>query len=84
MFTKVSTCLFLLRITITKNFIRPRQTAIFILVISNIVLSLTWILQCTPHLDKAWNDRMPGKCFSKGQLERIIIAQASKLIYLYY
>ena len=76
MFTKVSICLFLLRITITPAFIRPLQAAIAILVTSNIVLSLVWILQCTPHLDKAWNDRLPGKCFSKGQLERIIISQA--------
>lgn len=75
-FTKVSICLFLLRITITKSFIRPLQAAILILIVSNIVLSLTWILQCIPHLDKAWNDKRPGKCFSKGQLERIIISQA--------
>ncbi|KAL8814736.1 MAG: hypothetical protein Q9191_008525, partial [Dirinaria sp. TL-2023a] len=77
-FTKISICLFLLRITITKAFIRPLYVAIAILAISNIVLSLLWILQCTPHLDKAWNTKMPGKCFSKGQLERIIISQASK------
>ena len=34
---------------------------------------------CRPHLDKAWNTKMPGKCFSKGQLESIIISQASQL-----
>ena len=78
MFTKVSICLFLLRITVTKSFIRPLQAAIIVLVLSNIILSLAWIFQCTPHLDKAWNDEMPGKCFSKGQLERIIISQARK------
>ena len=77
-FTKISICLFLLRITVTKAFIRPLQVAIIILVVSNIVISLVWILQCTPHLDKAWNDEKPGKCFSKGQLERIIISQARK------
>ena len=76
MFTKVSICLFLLRITITPAFIRPLQAAIVILVVSNVVLTLVWILQCTPHLDKAWNDKVSGKCFSKGQLERIIISQA--------
>ena len=76
MFTKVSICLFLLRITITPAFIRPLQAAIAVLIVSNVVLSLLWILQCTPHLDKAWNDKVSGKCFSKGQLERIIIAQA--------
>ena len=76
MFTKVSICLFLLRITITAAFIRPLQAAIAVLIVSNVVLTLLWILQCTPHLDKAWNDKVSGKCFSKGQLERIIIAQA--------
>ena len=75
-FTKLSICLFLLRITITKAFIRPLQIAIIILVISNIVISLVWLFQCTPHLDKAWDDKKPGKCFSQGQLERIIISQA--------
>ena len=77
-FTKISICLFLLRITITKAFIRPLYAAIFVLAVSNVVLSLTWILQCRPHLDKAWNTKMPGVCFTKGQLERIIISQASK------
>ncbi|KAL8825941.1 MAG: hypothetical protein Q9191_004107 [Dirinaria sp. TL-2023a] len=57
-------------------FIRPLQAAIVVLVVSNVVLSLLWLFQCTPHLDKAWNDKMPGKCFSKGQRERIIISQA--------
>ena len=82
MFTKVSICLFLLRITITTTFIRPLQAAVAILILSNFVLSLVWIFQCTPHLDKAWNDELPGKCFSKGQLERIIISQARKSLHL--
>ncbi|KAL8941463.1 MAG: hypothetical protein Q9211_001819 [Gyalolechia sp. 1 TL-2023] len=76
MFTKVSICLFLLRIAITTATVRPLQAAVVILILSNVALSLAWILQCTPHLDKAWNEKLPGKCFSKGQLERIIIAQA--------
>lgn len=75
-FTKISICLLLLRITITRAFIIPLYIAIAILAVSNVVLSLCWILQCTPHLDKAWNTKMPGHCFSKGQLERIIISQA--------
>ncbi|KAI4202044.1 MAG: hypothetical protein LQ350_002832 [Teloschistes chrysophthalmus] len=76
MFTKVSICLFLLRITVTTATIRPLQAAVVLLILSNIALSLTWIFQCTPHLDKAWNDELPGKCLTKGQLERIIISQA--------
>ena len=77
-FTKISICLFLLRLTVTKVSTRPLQLAVTILVVSNFVLSLLWIFQCRPHLDKAWNDKMPGKCLSKGQLERIIISQARK------
>ena len=57
---------------------RPLQAAVIMLVVSNVVLSLVWTFQCTPHLDKAWNENMPGKCLSKGQLERIIISQARK------
>ena len=79
MFTKISICLFLLRITITKAFVQPLQAAITVLALSNVVLSLVWIFQCTPHIDKAWNDDMPGKCLSRGQLERIILAQASEI-----
>ncbi len=78
--TKVSICLFLLRITVTKTFIRPLQAAILILVLSNIILSLLWIVQCTPHLDKVWNNKLLGQCFTKDQLERIIITQARKWI----
>ena len=77
-FTKISICLFLLRLTVTKVSTRPLQLAVTIVVVSNIVLSLLWIFQCRPHLDKAWNDRISGKCLSKGQLERIIISQARK------
>ena len=80
MFTKISICLFLLRITVTKAFNRALQAAVVVLVVSNVVISLLWILQCTPHLDKAWDTKMPGRCFGKGQLERIIIAQASKSV----
>ena len=77
-FTKISICLALLRITVTKVFIRLLYVAIAILAISNIVLSLLWILQCTPHLDKAWNSELPGKCFSRNQSDQIILSQASK------
>lgn len=79
MFTKISICLFLLRITVSKSFIRPLQASIVILIVSNVVISLMWILQCRPHLDKAWNTKQPGTCFVKAELEHIILAQAGKL-----
>ena len=79
MFTKVSICLMLLRIVIARNIVRPIQGLIVFLVVSNIVLSLLWILQCNP-VDAAWDatKRQDGSCFSTGQLQRIIMSQASR------
>ncbi|KAI9762869.1 MAG: hypothetical protein M4579_000222 [Chaenotheca gracillima] len=76
-FTKVSICLFLLRIAISKALVRPIQTGIVILVVSNIVLTVLWVVQCRP-IDAAWilQRRPTASCFSKGQMERIVIAQA--------
>jgi len=78
MFTKVSICLFLLRIPVTKVLIRPLQAAVAFLVVSNVVLTLMWIFQCTP-VDAAWNSekQSTSRCFSRGELQRIIMAQAS-------
>ena len=82
MFTKISICLFLLRIAIHKTFIRPLQALILFLILSNVILTLLWILQCRP-VAQAWDTQdYNGFCFGKGQLERIIIAQASKSKYL--
>ena len=75
MFTKISICLFLLRIPVEKHLIRPIQGAIAVLIISNIVLTLLWIFQCNP-IASAWNKQTPGSCFTDGQLQRIIISQA--------
>ncbi|KAI9792879.1 MAG: hypothetical protein M1833_000991 [Piccolia ochrophora] len=75
MFTKISICFFLLRITIHKSLIRPLQATIVLLIVSNIVLTLVWILQCSP-VDAAWNMFKIGSCFSNAQLQRIIISQA--------
>lgn len=77
MFTKVSICLFLLRIVISERFVRPLQAIIFILITSNVVLTLLWILHCRPLL-RAWNTAIPGNCFTDVQLQNIILAQASK------
>ncbi|KAL2040026.1 hypothetical protein N7G274_007429 [Stereocaulon virgatum] len=75
MFTKISICLFLMRIPTTKAFIRPLQAAVVGLIVSNVVLTLLWIVQCRP-LEGAWDKDLTSKCFSRGQLLRIIIAQA--------
>lgn len=78
MWTKISICLFLLRIPVTKALIRPLQGAVVFLAISNGILTILWIAQCRP-VAAAWNNNIMGFCFSRGQQERIIIAQASIL-----
>lgn len=78
MWTKVSICLFLLRIPVQPHFVRPLQVALVVLILSNVVLTILWIVQCRP-VAAAWNDRIEGQCFSKRQRESIIFAQASKL-----
>jgi len=75
MFTKVSICLFLMRIPTTKALIRPLQAAVVALVVSNIIITILWIVQCQPA-GGAWDSDVKSKCFSRGQLLRIIIAQA--------
>lgn len=78
MFTKVSICLLLLRIAPSKKVIGPVQGLIIVLVVSNVILSMFWILQCTPA-DAAWNatSQETAVCFTQGQIQRIIIFQAS-------
>lgn len=78
MWTKVSICLFLLRIPVTKYLIQPLQAALVILILSNVVLTNLWIVQCRP-VAAVWDSSIDGKCFSKGQIESIIFAQAGKL-----
>ena len=77
MWTKVSICLFLLRIPVQPHFVRPLQAALVILILSNVVLTILWIAQCRP-VAAAWSDSIDGKCFSKRQKECIILAQAIK------
>ena len=77
MWTKISICLFLMLIPTSKALIRPLQGAVVFLILSNAILTLLWILQCRP-VDAAWNTSIKGTCFSRGEKQRIIIAQASK------
>ncbi|KAI4207670.1 MAG: hypothetical protein LQ348_000518 [Seirophora lacunosa] len=76
MWTKVSTCLFLLRIPVAQWLIRPLQAALVILIVSNVILTLLWIVQCQP-VAAAWDESLHGICFSKNQLRNIIFAQAN-------
>ena len=77
MWTKISICLFLTRIPATKSLKRPLYVAVAILFVSNLTLTLLWILQFLP-VNAAWDLTVPGKCFTKDQLLQIILAQGCK------
>ena len=78
--SKVSICLLLLRIHPSERIRRPIQGLILFLILSNFILTLLYILQCIP-VYAAWNfqERDKAKCFTKGQLQRVIITQASEI-----
>ena len=80
MATKVSICLLLLRISPNKRIERPIQSLVAFLILSNVVLSLVWIFQCIP-VDGAWvvKENKTAKCYTQGQLQRVVMSQASEL-----
>ena len=73
MWTKVSICLFLMRIPDSKALLRPLQWAVAFLLFSNTILTVVWIMQCQP-LHAAWDDK--GICMTRGALEGVILVQA--------
>ncbi|KAL9134669.1 MAG: hypothetical protein Q9175_004149 [Cornicularia normoerica] len=73
MWTKVSICLFLMRLPNSKALLLPLQCAVAFLLFSNTILTIIWIMQCQP-IHAAWDDR--GTCMSRGAKEGIILAQA--------
>ena len=73
MWTKVSICLFLMRLPNSKAILLPLKCAVAFLLFSNTVLTVIWIMQCQP-IHAAWDNR--GTCMSRGAKEGIILAQA--------
>ena len=73
MWTKVSICLFLLRIPNSRPLRVPLQWAVAFLLFSNTILTTLWIMQCQP-LHAAWDGE--GTCMSRGGLQGIVLAQA--------
>ena len=73
MWTKVSICLFLLRIPNSRPLRVPLQWAVAFLLFSNTILTTLWIMQCQP-LHAAWDGK--GSCMSRGALQGIVLAQA--------
>ena len=77
MFTKISICLFLLRIMVEKWLRRPVYTLIGVNVaFTATCVSLFWGI-CRP-LNSYWTVGVDGKCLGKGQVERLIIAQGGR------
>ena len=76
MCTKVSICLFLLRIPVHKRYILPLRAAIVILIVSNVVFEFMWIFRSWP-VQAIWDDRIQAKYhFSQQMTLNIIFAQA--------
>ena len=73
MWTKVSICLFLMRLPNSKALLLPLQYAVAFLLFSNTILTVIWIMQCQP-IHAAWDKR--GTCMSREAKEGIILAQA--------
>jgi len=73
MWTKVSICLFLMRIPKSETLLRPLQWAVAFLLFSNTILSVMWIMQCQP-IHAAWDGK--GTCMSRSAKEAIVLAQA--------
>ena len=67
-----------MRIPTARALIRPLQAAVVGLIVSNLIITILWIVQCRP-LEGAWDSDVKAKCFSRGQLQRIIMAQAGQL-----
>lgn len=72
--SKISICLFLLRISKFERWRYFLFGLIAFLIISHTPLTLLFLLQCIP-LNKNWNTAVPGYCFSKPAVEKIIIVQ---------
>lgn len=76
-FCKLSICFFLLRISKFDKWRRFLYGVIAFLVLSHLPLELLFLLQCLP-IDKNWHQSKPGHCFSKIQVEDIIIVQGGR------
>ena len=73
MWTKVSICLFLMRLPNSKALLLPLQYAVAFLLFSNTILTVIWIMQCQP-IHAAWDNK--GICMSREAKEGVILAQA--------
>ena len=75
--SKISICLFLLRISKFERWRYFLFGLIAFLVLTHLPLTLLFLLQCIP-LNKNWSTSVPGHCFSKRAVEKIIVVQGGK------
>ncbi|KAI9702004.1 MAG: hypothetical protein M1836_001348 [Candelina mexicana] len=73
-FTKVSICLFLLRITSGKWLVRGIHSLVAVLIVFHLIIFGLFCGFCRP-LKTYWDKTVPGVCFSKHQEMHIILAQ---------
>lgn len=72
--SKISICQFLLRLSKFDRLGRFLQGLIVFIILTHIPLTLLMIFQCHP-VHKYWNQSLPGSCFRKDTVEKIVISQ---------
>lgn len=72
--SKISICLFLLRISKFERWRTFLFGLIGFIIITHTPLTLLYLLQCIP-LNKNWDTSVAGHCFSKPAVEAIVIVQ---------
>ena len=75
--SKISVCLFLLRLSHFNRLRHVLHGLIGFLFVTHLACLLLFLLQCIP-VNKAWVEEAPGKCFSKEMIMNIIIAQGGE------
>lgn len=77
--SKISICLFLLRLSKFNKLKRVLWGLIGFVVVTHLPLTILMIAQCDP-VSRAWNTALTGKCFSKQMVKDVLIAQGGKII----
>ena len=72
--SKISICLFLLRLSKFNKLKTVLWVLIGLLVITHLPLTILFLAQCDP-VSREWNMSLSGRCFSKHMVENILIAQ---------
>ena len=75
--SKISICLFLMRLSNFNKLRRFLYALIAFLVLSHLPLTILYMVQCRP-LNKAWNPAIAGQCFPREAVEKIIITQGGE------